>query len=76
MLRPSSVPNHVNQSNSNYLYDEYEISSSPQNTGTNATTPLSDNTENVTTPLSNNTETIIMCSTELLQDGENRTDNL
>lgn len=44
MVRPSTVPSHVVGQNSPCLYDEYEVSSSPQDT-TNVTTPVSCNIE-------------------------------
>ena len=44
MVRPSTFPSHVVGQNSRCVYDEYEVSSSPQDT-TNVTTPVSYNIE-------------------------------
>ncbi|CAC5404892.1 SLC6A4 [Mytilus coruscus] len=43
MIRPSSIPSHVDQDKSRHLYDKYEISSS--NVGTTVNTPVSYNAE-------------------------------
>ncbi|XP_052072585.1 sodium-dependent serotonin transporter-like [Mytilus californianus] len=45
MIRPSSIPSHVDQDTSRHLYDKYEISSS--NVGTTVNTPVSYNAESI-----------------------------
>lgn len=45
MIRPSSIPSHIEQDKSRHLYDKYEISSS--NVGTTVNTPVSYNAESI-----------------------------